>query len=104
VRLPAGRAPAPLLQRRRRGRADHDDRADPRSALPRPDRPSSSGARRIAAAGPPGGARRGRRDRPAADAGSTGAAGGGAGPVSGPLILAVESSCDETGIALVEGG
>ncbi len=25
-------------------------------------------------------------------------------PVSGPLVLAVESSCDETGIALVEGG
>ncbi len=25
-------------------------------------------------------------------------------PVSGPLILAIESSCDETGIALVEGG
>jgi len=24
--------------------------------------------------------------------------------VSGPLILAVESSCDETGIAVIEGG
>ena len=24
--------------------------------------------------------------------------------MSGPLLLAIESSCDETGIALVEGG
>ena len=24
--------------------------------------------------------------------------------MSGPLILAIESSCDETGIALIEGG
>ena len=24
--------------------------------------------------------------------------------MSGPLILAIESSCDETGVALVEGG
>ena len=24
--------------------------------------------------------------------------------MTGPLILAIESSCDETGIALVEGG
>ena len=29
---------------------------------------------------------------------------GGPGRVSGPLVLAIESSCDETGIALVEGG
>ena len=44
VRLPAGRAPAALLQRRRRGRADHDDRAARRAAVPR------SGSTRLRAA------------------------------------------------------
>ena len=52
VRLPAGRAPAALLQRQQRGRADHDDRADRRAALSRADRAAAGGARRVAAAGP----------------------------------------------------
>ncbi len=49
--------------------------------LPRSPRPAPRGARRIARA-----TRTGRGD------------------VSGPLVLAVESSCDETSIAVVEGG
>ena len=91
VRVPAGRPPAALLQRQRRGRPDHDHRAAARRrrcasgsrgcaprSTPRPPRPVPTGA---------------RRGRPAR------------GPrVSGPLVLAIESSCDETGIALIEDG
>ncbi len=41
---------------------------------------------------------------PAPDAAARRRALGGAAPMSGPLLLAIESSCDETGIALVEDG
>ena len=97
VRLPAGRPPAALLQRRQRGRADHDHRAArpsrrcasgssgcAPSSTPRPPpaRPTTGGARRAPSTAP---------DRATA-------------AVSGPLVLAIESSCDETGIALVEDG
>ena len=87
VRLPAGRPASALLQRRPRGRADHDHRAARRA---RDARAASSGCARRST-------RRRRRTRARMPA--RGDAG-----VSGPLLLSIESSCDETGIALIEGG
>src|SRR5262249_58592674 len=81
----AGGAAAPLLQRRQRGRADHDHGADRERRDGRADRRPAVGAR---------GARRCRRGRPRARARL----------MAGPLILSIETSCDETGIALIEGG
>ena len=89
VRLPPGRAPAALLQRRQRGRPDHDHRAAGRPAMrerierlraaldaaPAPTDPERDGA---AARGI------GRRRRPRARPRCR--------PVSGPLVLAIESS------------
>src|SRR4051812_25781279 len=97
VRVPAGRDPAALLQRQPGGRADHDDGAARRARHAGPRLPAPRRARRgPGAERPPG--RRGRprrRGRPAALGWPV---------VSGPLLLAVESSCDETGVALVEDG
>ena len=93
VRLPAGRHPAALLLRQRRGRADHDDR---RARLDRDARAHRAPPRR--ARGPSDRCRAPTRSpSPARPTTCTG-------DDAGPLVLAVESSCDETGIALVEGG
>ena len=51
VRLPAGRPPAALLQRQRRGRPDHDHRSAARPADARADRPAARRARCGAGAG-----------------------------------------------------
>ena len=70
VRLPARRAPAALLQRRRRGRADHDDGAAVGAALPRAARAAAGRARRRAGPGRPdrrGPAASGRPPRPTTD-------------------------------------
>src|SRR5204863_9482704 len=90
VRVPARRPPAALLQRQRRGRPDHDDRVtahDPgaRPAEPTPRRPRHRAGARATRS-------RGRVERERASL------------MAGPLILSIESSCDETGIALVEDG
>ena len=61
VRVPAGRPPAALLQRRPRGRADHDDRGPHRARDARADRAPPRGARRGAGTDAPGRDRRARR-------------------------------------------
>src|SRR5204863_9056539 len=92
VRLPARRHPPALLLGQRRGRAHHDDRPARVAVHARAPRPPPLGPR-------------GSPDRP-----GRGAQRGPGRPVprmtsaTGTLVLAVESSCDETGIALVEGG
>ena len=61
VRLPPGRPPAALLQRRRRGRADHDHGAARERRDARADRAAAGGARRAPApSGRPGRRRRAR--------------------------------------------
>ena len=85
VRVPTGRAAPALLQRRPRGRADHDHRAAGGAEDARAHRPAARAPWTPRPA--PTAAGRGRRTR-----------------MSGPLLLSIESSCDETGIALIEGG
>ena len=83
---PVGLRPE-LLQRRPRGRADHDHRAARRAGR------CSSASPGCAPRSMRRRARRPTRPAPRHER-----------RVSGPLLLSIESSCDETGIALVEGG
>ena len=92
VRLPTRRDPTALLHRRQRGRPDHDDRAARRGRRWPPGWPAPGGAEAVDARAVPDDEPGDRRA-----SGPTRRGGRRPGRVSGPLVLAIESSCDETG-------